>query len=504
MRKFFLAAAGLVLIVLLVISCSSLFSTRGDKYCQQAMRFEGHGNYPKALEYFNLARTAYRQEKNCCLGRECCAGYWRAQKVMLSYPHSLEAVRRLITQSYPKISQARIDQVIKDNRIDNLTMGGKKYYFADLLNTLYHLYPDFRASQQGTALGKGQDPLKLLLALLKQQAAGPADKTFFMPATYLASGRAVLKRAELPAAGTFKIWIPLPIATAAQDNIKIVAIEPAKYVKGPFLTSGDIGLAYLEVPLDTLKNDLKIEARYEFRHFAQRFKIDPAKVGSYDRNSQLYRRYTRSARNIIFDAGIRDTARKVVAGEKNPYLAAQKLYYYVVEQINYSFMPHLALEVLKVPESIYVHRHRFGDCGAQSIYFAALCRSLGIPARCPGGLQTFPIGQRGAGDHFWAEFYLPDYGWIPVDTSVGQLVRYYPGLSKSERQAYMAYFFGGQDNCRWQIQNDVDVPLTPEPAEPLFFAMALQAPTAVCDTMPESAGKLLGERWVWTAKKLNK
>jgi hypothetical protein len=75
-------------------------------------------------------------------------------------------------------------------------------------------------------------------------------------------------------------------------------------------------------------------------------------------------------------------------------------------------------------------------------------------------------------------------------------------MSEDDRRLFKAYFFGGQDNLRWQIQNDIDVPLTPEPAEPLFFAMALQEPIAVCTTMVENAGKLLSERWAWTAKRL--
>ena len=43
------------------------------------------------------------------------------------------------------------------------------------------------------------------------------------------------------------------------------------------------------------------------------------------------------------------------------------------------------------------------------MYFAALCRSIGIPARAVGGYQMI---QGFAGTHFWAEYYLEGYGWF--------------------------------------------------------------------------------------------
>ena len=53
-------------------------------------------------------------------------------------------------------------------------------------------------------------------------------------------------------------------------------------------------------------------------------------------------------------------------------------------------MPHLALwPRTSQTESDYVHNYLRGDCGAQSMYFTAMCRSIGIPARTTGGFQLF-------------------------------------------------------------------------------------------------------------------
>jgi hypothetical protein len=93
------------------------------------------------------------------------------------------------------------------------------------------------------------------------------------------------------------------------------------------------------------------------------------------------------------------------------------------------------------------------------MYFSALCRSIGIPARTTGGKQMF--GQmstsKAYSDHFWGEFYVPNYGWVPVDTSIAQLEFYATGLSDAQSTANRDYFFGHQDNLRLVFQKDNDV-----------------------------------------------
>jgi transglutaminase-like putative cysteine protease len=143
-------------------------------------------------------------------------------------------------------------------------------------------------------------------------------------------------------------------------------------------------------------------------------------------------------------------------------------------------MPHGSLNFLNIPESVYVHTHLFGDCGSQSMYFAALCRSIGIPTRAVGGYQLFP-GMEGT--HFWAEFYLPNYGWVPADTSVAQIYQYLPELTEAQKKAWKDYYFASMDPYRMVIQKDVDYPFAPPAPEPTVLSTVLQLPAVLCDTM---------------------
>jgi hypothetical protein len=53
------------------------------------------------------------------------------------------------------------------------------------------------------------------------------------------------------------------------------------------------------------------------------------------------------------------------------------------------------------------------DCQLGSALLIALCRARGIPARMVGGLLLYPASPS---HHWWVEAWLPDRGWIALDT----------------------------------------------------------------------------------------
>jgi transglutaminase-like putative cysteine protease len=58
-----------------------------------------------------------------------------------------------------------------------------------------------------------------------------------------------------------------------------------------------------------------------------------------------------------------------------------------------------------------------GECGEYTALFVAVCRAAGIPARAQVGF--FVKGPNNV--HVWAEFYVPGFGWVPVDPSMGDM-----------------------------------------------------------------------------------
>jgi hypothetical protein len=121
-----------------------------------------------------------------------------------------------------------------------------------------------------------------------------------------------------------------------------------------------------------------------------------------------------------------------------------------------------------------------GDCGTQSMLFAAFCRSLGIPARAIGGYQMIMGEMPGA--HFWAEYYLPGYGWVPNDPTAAEAADWVV-LPEEKRSAFKDYYAANLDPARLVIQKNVDAPMKPAlPEGAAIFRIVRQYPAIVSDT----------------------
>lgn len=109
-----------------------------------------------------------------------------------------------------------------------------------------------------------------------------------------------------------------------------------------------------------------------------------------------------------------------------------------------------------------------GKCTDISSVFIALCRAAGVPAREIFGLR---LGKKSEEDittwqHCWAEFYLPGYGWVPVDPADVRKAILVEKLGREDSKTaeYRAYFWGGIDPYRVKIAVGRDVLLNPPQA----------------------------------------
>ncbi|MBI4720341.1 MAG: transglutaminase domain-containing protein [Chitinivibrionia bacterium] len=61
-----------------------------------------------------------------------------------------------------------------------------------------------------------------------------------------------------------------------------------------------------------------------------------------------------------------------------------------------------------------------GSCSEYTFSFVSLCRAAGLPARYQGSIVV--RGDDASIDeafHRWAQVYLPNFGWVPVDANRG-------------------------------------------------------------------------------------
>ena len=153
--------------------------------------------------------------------------------------------------------------------------------------------------------------------------------------------------------------------------------------------------------------------------------------------------------HIRFTPYLVDLAHKIKGNETNPLKIARKVYDYVTENINYSYLRDY-LYIDQIPE--YVLKNGKGDCGAQALTFITLCRILKVPAKWESGLR---VGPDINSIHDWAQIYIAPYGWIPVDLTDGGGAR--RNLDTLKRE----YSFGNIDPYRMTACNDYQMQFDP-------------------------------------------
>jgi len=455
--------------------------SQGEEQYLQAQALEEEMRYTEATELYGEALPILQEEGNTELAYQCAEAAKKLAIIQLTYPWTLEQLKQHIREAYPQATVEQIDNWISGENVQQTQYDGEAHYFSDAVANLRYRHMDLMHADVAAQQSYG-DLMQNINGMAKTEPAHPWTQ-YHNPAAYRGTHTISIPREELPKTGTVRIWLPIPINNGPQTGVTVESISPEKWLKLPPSVDQDIGLVYMEVPMEELEEDLFIEVCFTFTHYEQRFAVDPSNIGEYDTDSDLYKSYTSPYGNTEINTEIREMAHSVVGDESNPYHAARKIYDYIVENVTYSFMPHFVFwPRTELTESTYVHRYQWGDCGAQSMYFSAMCRALGIPARTTGGWQLFSGEFSG---HFWAEFYLPNYGWIPVDTSAAQAELYLKDIGDAQRRTFIDYFFANQDSMRCVVQKDTDVPLIPRVGNSVLLPMAIQTP-AVEYSLPTS------------------
>jgi len=202
------------------------------------------------------------------------------------------------------------------------------------------------------------------------------------------------------------IWTAEPVERIGQRDIDYVKMEPDITIRDDDKLNGNRIRYWNLTPLIKQGQKLEICRRFQFTGYCIDFDIDSSKVGPYQKDRPFYRFYTQSERWLEYEGAIADTAAKIIADERNPYMQALRLFIWIQDHATYHYPPTKrgAREMLATMQ---------GDCGQYAYLFIALCRSVGIPSRLVSGFQL--TKENTWSYHAWAECFLPRYGWVPAD-----------------------------------------------------------------------------------------
>jgi len=174
--------------------------------------------------------------------------------------------------------------------------------------------------------------------------------------------------------------------------------------------SGNIYASWNEISIGS-QQEFTVELSYRILSFSVHYTINSSLVADYDNNSDLFKKYTQPEELIQSNhPKIIEKALNLTANEISIHNKVYKIYNFVVKHLKYAIQE-------QEQGALWALENGVGDCSEYSYLFVALCRAARIPARIQVGFAFGSTDETLENGHMWAEYYLENYGWIPVDAT---------------------------------------------------------------------------------------
>ena len=253
------------------------------------------------------------------------------------------------------------------------------------------------------------------------------------------------------------LWLPLPADDVHQ---KLHTYDLAGAFAPKQVVDAVYGNRYLWDTLPSVELSNKQSLTFVFTATVTRraYRVWDHAPRSSELTPVLRQRFLAPNRLVPISGRIADEAQRVAGDTASPMRRAKLLYDHIVDSLRYD----KSGEGWGRGDAVYACDIRTGNCTDFHSLFIAEARSLSIPARFIMGIPLLPDQSSGAvpGYHCWAEFYIEDIGWIPVDASEAH-------KNPEKRE----FFFGGLDAHRIAFTTGRDVELPYAVGEPLNYSI---------------------------------
>jgi transglutaminase-like putative cysteine protease len=274
-----------------------------------------------------------------------------------------------------------------------------------------------------------------------------------------------------------RAWLTMPQEDRNQTvkDLKIDSPYPYRIEK-----DAD-GNSFVYVEVDNPPKEFKVVETFGITRREQRSGVDPKKTRPYTAEEQKrLAKYLGANANVIINDDIKKLAAEITGGEKNPVLAARKLYDWTLNNVDYWVKYPDKLKASGIGSTEYCLKNRTGNCTDFHSLWASLARASGIPTQIVYGsfFKKELAGQdKDQSYHCWPEFYVPNEGWVPHDVAIADIfvgdfattkdndekVRLTTGDGyKGADKAKVEYYFGNIDERRVTWSRGRDLTLTPK------------------------------------------
>jgi transglutaminase-like putative cysteine protease len=257
----------------------------------------------------------------------------------------------------------------------------------------------------------------------------PGTKTFRDKRSYTFSYAVNIKINEADKPNALYLWVPQPVTSAAQRNTGLLSRNTEPFVENYRGTS----LFQLNDLVSGAGEEIQVSYLVEVYSQETAVKIQSIK----EEKSPMASVYTQPSPLVPSeDPRIKAQAAALLGRERNPYIKAQRIYEWLISEGN------IQTEVLNCG-ALEALEEKQGDSYTAALLFCALARAAGVPAIPAAGVLV--DRNRQVIRHYWAEFWIDGFGWIPLDPALGAGAAPDSFNLKQDREAY---YFGNLDNQR--------------------------------------------------------
>jgi transglutaminase-like putative cysteine protease len=231
----------------------------------------------------------------------------------------------------------------------------------------------------------------------------PGAKTFHDKRNYTVTVSVNIQTSAAETPNTLYLWVPRPAASSAQRNTEMLSSS-----REPFIEN------YRGTSLFKLENlasgaETRLNLTWKVDVYSVETAVRPLSIRQ-ETNSPIHDVYTRSAPQLPFDdTRIKNQTAAILGREQNPYTKAQRIYEWMIGE--FKFLPDAGGDIFTSLEK------KQADFYTAAMLYSALLRCAGIPCIPIAGVL---VGRdRRTMNHWWAEFWIDGFGWIPVDPVMG-------------------------------------------------------------------------------------
>ncbi|MDR0323510.1 MAG: IPT/TIG domain-containing protein [Treponema sp.] len=259
----------------------------------------------------------------------------------------------------------------------------------------------------------------------------PGNKIFKDKRSYMINYSVDIRVNEATRPNALYLWIPVPVTSPSQHNVSLISRSAEPFIenfRGASLHK-----------LDNLGTGTNNSINHSFRVdvYAVETEINPQSVRQ--QTTPLSAMYTQSSELIPSDnQQIRTTVNTIIGREQNPFVKARLLYNWIIANIQIA--DNIPSFSNNIPGAITAKQ---ANPYAAAMLYTTMARAAGVPCVPVAGVLINNNGS--TKQHYWAEIWINDFGWVPVDPVMGKGAA---GVSFITKENPAEYYFGNLDNQR--------------------------------------------------------